>query len=192
VLTDVGSTKAAIVQEMEERLPPNIFFVGGHPLAGSEKRGPEHASARLFEGRLTLLTPTPRTGPEALARVSDFWRALGADIRVMDAEEHDRAVALTSHLPHLLASALAGMLPGELAGLTASGFRDTTRIAAGDPALWSAIFEQNRAHVSEALARLQERLESFRQALEGPDRQRLQELLEEGSRKRQNLPGRGV
>src|SRR5205823_8059821 len=126
-------------------------FVGGHPLAGSEKSGADHASGRLFENRLVVLTPTERTKTEAVSYVSEFWQSLGARVQLMSAEEHDRAVALTSHLPHLLSSALAGMLPGELATLTATGFRDMPRLAEGDPGLWAAIYEQNREFFVQAL-----------------------------------------
>src|SRR5438067_3144090 len=114
LLTDVGSTKADIVRAVEGRLPDGVAFVGSHPLAGSEKRGPEHANPRLFERRLTVVTQTPRTDPVALERTRAFWEGLGSRVRVMSPEEHDRALALTSHLPHLLAAALAGIVPPEL------------------------------------------------------------------------------
>jgi prephenate dehydrogenase len=169
ILTDAGSTKAAIVQAVEDRLPPEVTFVGGHPLAGSEKRGTQYADADLFQDRLTVLTPTPATVPEALKQVKHFWEALGSRVRVLDPHEHDRALALTSHLPHLVASALAGTLPPELSELTASGFRDTTRIAAGDPAIWTAIFAQNRTPVLEALERFTARLTEIREALRKED-----------------------
>src|SRR5262245_8861999 len=144
LLTDTGSTKSAIVADLEATLPPGFLFIGSHPLAGSEKRGPQHSDPHLFEGRLVVLTPTPRTEPAALDRATAFWEALGARVRRMRPEEHDRALALTSHLPHLVASALAGTLPPELFELAASGFRDTTRLAASDPQLWLAICRQNR------------------------------------------------
>jgi prephenate dehydrogenase len=187
VLTDVGSTKAAIVRDLEAQLPPGSCFVGGHPLAGSEKSGAEHANARLFEGRLVVLTPSPRTNPAALSRVMGFWEALGARTQSMSPEEHDRAVAMTSHLPHLIAAALAGILPAELHTLTATGFRDTTRIASGDPSLWSAILQQNSNFVLAAMELLRERFDAFRQALESGERERVQQLLEEGWQKRHSL-----
>jgi cyclohexadieny/prephenate dehydrogenase len=187
LLTDAGSTKETIVRTLQGKLPPGVAFVGSHPLAGSEKRGPEHADANLFEGRWTVLTPTAATDPTALERVQSFWQALGSRTRVMAPEAHDLALALTSHLPHLLAAALAGILPPDLHGLTASGFRDTTRIAAGDPALWSAIFTHNRPAVLSALSRLEERLRHFRTALEGAESATLLDLLTQAKEVRDAL-----
>src|SRR5262249_27228852 len=146
-------------------------------LAGSEKQGAEHARANLFEGRLTLVTPTERTEPAVVERATHFWQALGSRVRTMLPQEHDEALALTSHLPHLLAAALAGALPPQLMDLAASGFRGMTRLAAGDPALWSAIFSQNAKNVATALDRLQQRLETFRSALDARDEMRLEHLL---------------
>jgi prephenate dehydrogenase len=187
LLTDAGSTKAAIVRQLDGRLPPQVAFVGGHPLAGSEKRGPEHAHADLFQGRLVVLTPTAQTDREALAKTAEFWQALGARVRTMPPEEHDRALALTSHLPHLLAAALAGVLPDELHDLTATGFRSTTRVAAGEPELWTGIFEQNRQALLDALELLEGRVAEFRRALETNDRGRLDELLSRAKRVRDAL-----
>lgn len=177
LLTDAGSTKAAIVRALEGRLPPGVAFIGSHPLAGSEKRGPEHARADLFQGRTVVLTPTDRDPPDALARLTSFWEALGSRVCLLSPEEHDRALALTSHLPHLAAAALAGLLPPELASLTATGFRDTTRVAAGDPSLWTGIFQHNHAALLDALARLTERLDDFRRALQRDDAAALDSLL---------------
>lgn len=187
LITDAGSTKNAIVQNVEGRLPEGVDFVGSHPLAGSEKRGPEHARADLFEGRLTIVTPTPRTNPEALERTVDFWRSLGSSVKVMSPEEHDRGLALTSHLPHLLASALAGILPEELYELTATGFRDTTRVAAGDPSIWTGIFTQNRTAVLDVLRRLTIQLAQFREALEQGDAAAMDSLLAQGKQVRDAL-----
>ena len=187
MLSDVGSTKAAILRDVLGRLPPGIEFIGSHPLAGSERNGPAHASPHLLEGRLVIVTPTPGTSKDALSRISDFWLALGARVRVMNAEEHDRAVALTSHLPHLLASALAGILPPELHELTATGFRDTTRLAAGHPDLWSAIFRSNTTHLLAALTHFEEQIERFRNALLAEDAVALDRLLREGKKVRDDL-----
>jgi prephenate dehydrogenase len=186
-LTDAGSTKSGIIARLDGQLPDSVAFVGSHPLAGSEKRGPEHADADLFQDRLTVITPGPGTDPAAVERTAAFWRALGSRVRFMDPEDHDRALALTSHLPHLLASALAGILPDNCRELTATGFRDTTRIAAGDPALWTAIFAQNRDAVLQALHRLTGRLDAFRAALEAGDWTTLDTLLAEAKRSRDAL-----
>ena len=177
LLTDAGSTKALIAREVERHLHDGIAFVGSHPLAGSEKHGPQFADADLFEGRWTVLTPTEMTDPRALEHVTAFWEALGSRTRVMSPEEHDEALAMTSHLPHLAAAALAGLLPDELRSLTATGFRDTTRIAAGDPLLWTAIAAHNRDPLAAAIVRLQERLAGFRQAIESGDWAALHDLL---------------
>jgi prephenate dehydrogenase len=190
LLTDVGSTKAAIVRSLDGRLPRGLAFVGGHPLAGSEKRGVEFAEPDLFEGRLTVLTPTETTDPGAVERVALFWQALGSRVRVLSPEEHDRALALTSHLPHLLASALAGILPENLFDLAATGFRDTTRIAAGDPSLWTGIFQQNRQAVLQALELFSARLGEFHQALQSNDRNTIDSLLAQAKKVRDALGNR--
>jgi prephenate dehydrogenase len=187
LITDAGSTKGQITQAIERRLPPGVPFVGSHPLAGSEKRGPEHADANLFHDRLTVITPTSRTNPAAVERIQSFWQALGSRVRLMDPEEHDRALALTSHVPHLLACALAGILPPELNELTATGFRDVTRVAAGDPGLWKAICEHNGPAILNALGLLANRLDQFRDALQAGDWSRLDSLLTQAKKVRDAL-----
>lgn len=187
LLTDTGSTKAIIVAQIEAALPQHVDFVGAHPLAGSEKRGPEHARADLFTGRVTVLTPTARTRPAALERACTFWSGLGSQTRTLAPDEHDRALAQTSHLPHLIAAALAGALPVELHELAASGFRDSTRIAAGDPLLWSAIFQHNTQGVLAALAKFEGRLAELRAALAAADTTTLVQLLTEAKRTRDAL-----
>jgi prephenate dehydrogenase len=187
LLTDAGSTKAAIVAAVRGRLPAGVHFVGSHPLAGSEKRGPDFADANLFQGRLTVVTPAGPEDAAAAERISDFWRALGSRVRMMDPAAHDAALALTSHLPHLLASALASILPPDLADLTATGFRDTTRVAAGDPAIWTGIFAQNRTAVLQALDRLEARLAEFRAALQTGAAPALAALLADGKKVRDAL-----
>jgi prephenate dehydrogenase len=187
LLTDAGSTKQAIVAAIEGRLPAGVAFVGSHPLAGSEKRGPAHARADLFAGRLTVVTRTPRTDPAALERTCAFWQALGSRVKVMGLLEHDEALALTSHLPHLVAAALVGVLPPEWHELTATGFRDCTRVAAGDPELWSAIFLQNRPALLDAVHLLQSRLIEFSRALRPGDRPALDALLTQAKKARDAL-----
>jgi prephenate dehydrogenase len=190
LLTDAGSAKAVVVRAIDGRLPKGVSFVGSHPLAGSEKRGPENATANLFENKLTIVTPTSQTEAEALERTTSFWRALGARVQLMDPEEHDRALALTSHLPHLAAAALAGILKPELLDLTAAGFRDTTRVAAGDPSIWTGIFLQNKEAVLAALEHFDERLQRFREALKAGDRLALDSLLDQAKKVREALENR--
>jgi prephenate dehydrogenase len=187
LLMDAGSTKAEIVRVVASSLPGHVDFVGAHPLAGSEKRGPEHGRAELFDGRITVLTPTEKTAVNATERAAAFWRSLGSEIRILFPDEHDRALAVTSHLPHVIAAALAGSLPDALHELTATGFRDTTRIAAGDPALWTAIFEQNKTGVLAALAKFDQRLAELRAAVTRGDTTTLSRLLNEAKRTRDAL-----
>jgi prephenate dehydrogenase len=168
-------------------LPSGMHFVGSHPLAGSEKRGPQYADAYLFHNRWVVLTPTERTASAALERTRALWQALGAKVKVLSPAEHDRGLALTSHLPHLLASTLAGVLPQDLLDLAATGFRDTTRIAAGDPALWTAIFSQNRQALLEALGRFDLNLQALRSALEKQDWTELDRLLSQAKKVRDAL-----
>ena len=186
LLTDVGSTKTAIVRRLAGRLPPGVNFVGSHPLAGSEKTGPESARADLFEGRLVVLTPVGDP-PAAVWTIGDFWRGLGARVETMSPETHDEVLATTSHLPHLLASVLAGVLPLEWRPLTATGFRDTTRLAAGSPELWQAIFLSNQPALLEAVDRFRAHLELFRDALVKGDGKRLRVLLDQGKYVRDSL-----
>jgi prephenate dehydrogenase len=182
ILTDAGSTKQAIVAAVEY-----VRFVGGHPLAGSEKKGAENASADLFVDRWTVLTPTAQTPADAVDAVRSFWQALGSRVRIMTPADHDQALALTSHLPHLLASLLAGMLPGDWAELAATGFRDTTRVAGGDPEVWTPIFLHNRSGVLAALDQLEDRLREFRQALAKEDVTRIDQFLAQGKKVRDAL-----
>jgi prephenate dehydrogenase len=176
VITDVGSTKAAVCAAIESAgsVPR---FVGSHPLAGSEKTGVEHARSTLLKGRLVVVTPTPATDAAACREVELFWTRLGARVHRLSPAEHDQALAVTSHLPHLAAAAIAAATPEEYLTLTASGWRDTTRVAAGDPTLWRQIVLSNRAHALAALALLDERLAELRAALVRGDAARLEELL---------------
>jgi prephenate dehydrogenase len=187
LITDAGSTKAAIVADVEKGIPAGVQFIGSHPLAGSEKRGSEHARADLFDDRLTLITPTRRTAPQTVERATEFWAALGSRVKCISPEKHDEGLALTSHLPHLVAAALAGILPSELGELTATGFRDTTRLAGGDPNLWTAIFAQNGRNVAAALGTLLQRLIEFESALLAGEAGTLDRLLDEGKRVRDDL-----
>ncbi|HEY3968094.1 MAG TPA: prephenate dehydrogenase/arogenate dehydrogenase family protein [Planctomycetaceae bacterium] len=177
VITDAGSVKGGICRDLAAGLPQGVAFVGSHPLAGSEQQGFEHADGKLFENRMCVVTPLPATPRETVARISEFWHGLGAKTIEMTPEAHDRALAETSHLPHLTAAALAATLAPENQILAATGFRDTTRIAAGDPDLWTAIFLGNREQMLSSLAKYDRHLDQFRQALEQNDAEGLKNLL---------------
>jgi prephenate dehydrogenase len=187
IFTDAGSTKQIIVREVEAKLHGGTHFIGGHPLAGSEKRGAEHAHKNLFVARCTVLTPTPATSDVALATVRAFWQALGCRVKVLSPEQHDAALAMTSHLPHLLASALAGVLPNEWRDLTATGFRDTTRIAGADAEVWTPILQHNGPALLTALAQLEDRLSAFRRAITNQDAAQIDQLLTQGKKVRDAL-----
>jgi prephenate dehydrogenase len=187
ILTDAGSTKVRIVARLERHMPDGVSFVGGHPLAGSEKAGVAVARANLFEGRVCVLTETRKTPKQPLETVESFWQALGARVIRMSPEAHDRALAYTSHLPHLAAAALSILLPAQYKEVVASGFRDTTRIAASDPALWTAIFLENAGPLLESLAGYEMILSDFRRSLRSKDATRLLELWNESHAKRQQF-----
>ena len=186
IITDVGSTKAAIVAACDKALADSkglwASFVGSHPLAGSERTGVEFAREDLFQGRMTVVTPADQTRSEATAKVEAFWQGLGSKVVRMSPAEHDAAVAVTSHLPHLIASALAAATPADLLPLTASGWGDSTRVAAGDVELWRQIFLDNRANTLKALAPFETVLAELRQALEASDGPALARLLQQGKR----------
>ncbi|MFM8272017.1 MAG: prephenate dehydrogenase [Gemmata sp.] len=188
LFTDAGSTKRRIVADVQGRLPAGIEFVPAHPLAGSEKAGPEHARADLFVNRVTVVVVSnSSTAWERTVAVGRFWEALGSRVTLMNADEHDRVLAVTSHLPHAVASAAAGATPEEWLRLSAGGFRDVTRIAAGDPALWAAIFLANRDAVLAAVDSFSERLSAFRTLLDAGDRAGLMQWLTEGKQVRDAL-----
>lgn len=156
LLTDVGSTKAGIVKAAEALGASRpLSFVGSHPMAGSNLSGFSVARADLFSGATVILTPTDRTPSEPVKRVTEFWEAMGGRVIVMDPATHDRAVAAISHLPHLVVDALVAAvvdMDPRFLDVAARGFKDTTRIAASDPAVWREIFQQNREALAEALA----------------------------------------
>lgn len=151
VLTDVGSVKRAIVEPLDGGLARGCRFIGGHPVAGSEKSGPANATPNLFDGRVVILTPTKNTRAEDYDLLEEFWQSLGSVVVKMTPEEHDRALAVTSHLPHMAAAVLAMTVPEKYFRFSSSGMLDTTRIAAGDPDLWRQILTLNRDDVLTAL-----------------------------------------
>jgi prephenate dehydrogenase len=186
IFTDAGSTKGNIVAAVMGKLPRGVTYVPAHPLAGAEKNGVEHARADLFENRVTIVTPET-VDPDDVARVESFWRALGSRVVSLSVADHDRVLASTSHLPHAVAATVAGITPRDWLPLSAGGFRDVTRIAAGDPELWAAIFQANRAAVLAALRAFSDRLNDFRQLLEAGDGAGLVRWLNEAKQVRDAL-----
>jgi prephenate dehydrogenase len=165
LVLDAGSSKRQIVEAVERNPRAAAVFVGAHPLAGSERRGVNHACGDLFEDRVCVLTPTARTRTDRLRRARDFWSSLGCRVLEMAPSEHDEVVAYTSHLPHALAAALAASVPTEWLPLAAGAYRDCTRVAAADTGLWTAIFRDNRGPLLKALGTVQECLDALKYAL---------------------------
>ena len=151
ILTDVGSTKAELARTIEELAGDSVHYVGSHPMAGSEKHGVEQADAGLFDNALCFITPTSHTQPNALAVVTEFWQALGAHVRISAPPEHDRLVAQASHLPHVVAAMLVNVTTPDAMACIGKGFRDTTRVASGNPRMWADVCLQNRDRILEAL-----------------------------------------
>ena len=172
IVTDVGSVKQSVVEAVAPHISQEVHFVPGHPIAGTEHSGPEAGFPELFEGRWTILTPLENTDPEAVDAVSTLWRRMGALVDLMTPDHHDRVLAITSHLPHLIAYTIVGTAPDleddlrkEVMKYSASGFRDFTRIAASDPVMWRDIFLNNREATLEILQRFSEDLTALQRAI---------------------------
>ncbi len=200
VVTDVGSTKKNIVDAMEKWLPSDVFAVGGHPMAGSERAGIEAADPLLLENAVYLLTPGKGASPQAVQKIEKLVNAIKAHPVVLDVEKHDRLVALVSHLPHLLAVALVHTVNGSrsekdlLLSLAGGGFRDTTRIAMGDASVWYDIFTTNTCYLREALHSFQEEIGSLWALLEKEQEEEARHSLERARNFRHSLPypGKGM
>ena len=186
-ITDVGSVKSAVLQSLLEVCPANVFIIPGHPIAGTEQSGPDAGFAELFQNRWTILTPLPRQDDpylSALARLTSFWSALGANVELMDEKHHDLVLAVTSHLPHLIAYNIVGtaadlenVTQAEVMKFSAGGFRDFTRIAASDPVMWRDIFLGNKDAVLEILGRFTEDLQALSRAIRWGEGDKLEELF---------------
>jgi cyclohexadieny/prephenate dehydrogenase len=188
VLTDVGSVKTAVVAAAAAcPARDGVAFVGGHPIAGSERTGFDAAQADLFAGRLTLLTPTAGTPEPAVARVRRFWEALGSQVRVLAPEAHDRSVAAVSHLVHLAAFGLVSAAADDDLGLAGPGFQDTTRVASSAEALWTDIFRGNQAPLLDALAVYQTRLTRWATLIREGQWDTLEAELGQARRRREKL-----
>jgi cyclohexadieny/prephenate dehydrogenase len=184
ILTDVGSVKQAVIRDLQPHLPPGVHFVPAHPVAGTEHSGPEAGFAELFRGRWCILIELPETAPEAVTAVGRMWETFGMRVVTMSADHHDKVLAVTSHLPHLIAYTIVGTatdledsLKSEVIEFSASGFRDFTRIAASDPVMWRDIFLNNREAVLEILQRFNEDLTALQRAIRWGEGDKLQELF---------------
>jgi cyclohexadieny/prephenate dehydrogenase len=184
VVSDVGSVKAAAVRDLAPLLPPGVHLVPAHPVAGTEHSGPEAGFAEMFADRWCILTPLPGGDAAALDRISRMWQSAGMKVVTMDAEHHDMVLAITSHLPHLIAYTIVGTatdleetLKSEVIKFSAGGFRDFTRIAASDPVMWRDIFLANREAVLEMLQRFTEDLTALQRAIRWGEGDKLQELF---------------
>jgi prephenate dehydrogenase len=190
VVTDVGSVKGTLVDELEAPIAKaGGHFIGSHPMAGSEKTGVQAARADLFEGALCAVTPTARSNAAALAQVQQLWSALGSRILTLSPAQHDDLVSRSSHLPHVVAAALANYVlspanPKEQAALCAGGFRDTTRIASGSPEMWRDIALANRENLARVLGVLIEDLQEFQRSLQQGDSKAVTEFFTSAKERR--------
>lgn len=183
-VTDVGSTKASVIAQMQPHMPANVHFIPGHPLAGTEHSGPDAGFADLFEGRWCILTPLEGTDAEALSKLKAFWYALGSKVEEMDPAHHDKVLAIVSHLPHIIAYNIVGtaddletVTESEVIKYSASGFRDFTRLAASDPTMWRDVCLHNKDAILEMLARFSEDLAYLQRAIRWGDGEKLFDLF---------------
>ncbi|MDQ6432651.1 prephenate/arogenate dehydrogenase family protein [Mesorhizobium sp. LHD-90] len=184
IVTDVGSTKRSVIAQMQPHIPAGVHFIPGHPLAGTEKSGPDAGFAELFENRWCIFTPLPGTDPAALEKLSEFWRRCGSNIDTMDPEHHDMVLAIVSHLPHIIAYNIVGtaddletVTKSEVIKYAASGFRDFTRLAASDPTMWRDVCLHNKDAILEMLARFSEDLALLQRAIRWGEGEKLFEIF---------------
>jgi cyclohexadieny/prephenate dehydrogenase len=176
IVSDVGSVKMAVLRDVAPHIPMGVHFIPAHPISGTEQSGPEAGFAELFDGRWCILTPPGNADADAIERLKDFWKGLGSQVEVMDARHHDLVLAITSHVPHLIAynivgtaDDLAAVTQSEVIKFSAGGFRDFTRIAASDPTMWRDVFLNNREAVLEVLGRFSEDLSALQRAIRWGD-----------------------
>ncbi len=176
IITDVGSVKRSVVEQLAPHLPDHVHLIPGHPIAGTEYSGPDAGFATLFDDRWCILTPDEHSDPDALEKLTAFWQGLGSVVEAMDIDHHDRVLAMTSHIPHLIAYNIVGtasdleeISESEVIKFSASGFRDFTRLAASDPVMWRDVFLHNKAAVLEMLGRFSEDLSQLQRAVRNSD-----------------------
>ena len=184
IVTDVGSTKASVIAQMLPHIPADVHFIPGHPLAGTERSGPDAGFEGLFKGRWCILTPIEGTDDDALSKLKVFWWALGSRVDEMDPEHHDKVLAIVSHLPHIIAYNIVGtaddletVTESEVIKYSASGFRDFTRLAASDPTMWRDVCLHNKDAILEMLARFSEDLAYLQRAIRWGEGDKLFELF---------------
>lgn len=184
ILSDVGSVKGAVFRDIAPHLPAHVHFIPAHPVAGTEHSGPDAGFAELFAGRWCILTPSPEADPEAIARLRAFWEDIGSNVEIMTPDHHDLVLAITSHVPHLIAYNIVGtaadmeaVTQSEVIKFSAGGFRDFTRIAASDPTMWRDVFLTNKDAVLEMLGRFNEDLAALQRMIRWGDADGLHELF---------------
>ena len=187
IITDLGSTKASIVEKAEKVLHHSVLFVGSHPLVGSEKKGPTYANAALYENALCVMTPTDKTNRLAKEKVRHFWTQLGSQVKIMTPQEHDEALAFASHLPHLVAFGLMKSIPDQFLEFSPQGLRDTTRIAASDALMWRDISLSNHKNILKSLDETVKVLSAIRKAIVSSDGPALEEIFKTAKAKREGI-----
>ncbi len=194
ILTDVGSVKGAVVRDVGPHVPSGVHFIPGHPIAGTEHSGPESGFAELFDGRWCVLTPPAGADPTAVEKLARFWQACGSNVEVMDADHHDLVLAITSHVPHLIAYNIVNtahhlerVTDTEVIKFSAGGFRDFTRIAASDPVMWRDVFLNNKEAVLEMLGRFSEDLTALQRAIRYGEAETLHRLFTEARATRRGI-----
>jgi cyclohexadieny/prephenate dehydrogenase len=194
ILTDVGSVKGAVVRDVGPHVPEGVHFIPGHPIAGTEHSGPESGFAELFDGRWCVLTPPAGADRAAVEKLARFWRGCGSNVEIMDAEHHDLVLAITSHVPHLIAYNIVNtarhlerVTDTEVIKFSAGGFRDFTRIAASDPVMWRDVFLNNKEAVLEMLGRFSEDLTALQRAIRYGEADTLHRLFTEARATRRGI-----
>lgn len=193
-LTDVGSVKSSVLKTLSALIPDHVHLIPAHPVAGTEQSGPEAGFAKLFHDRWAIITPPPGANEFAVEKLKEFWEKLGSNVEMMDADHHDQVLAITSHIPHLIAYNIVGtahdletVTKSEVIKFSAGGFRDFTRIAASNPTMWRDVFLNNKEAVLEMLGRFSEDLTALQRAIRWGDGDALYDIFEKTRRIRKQI-----
>lgn len=187
VVTDVGSSKAAIVEAAQKHFPPHVLFAGAHPMAGSEKSGVAQANGDLFKGTTCIMTPTDKTNRAAVDKVKQLWTILGANVKVMEPLAHDEALAYASHLPHMMAFALVRAIPEDFLQYGAAGLMDTTRVAGSSSQMWADVCSSNYRQVIKAIDEAVKSMSEIRKAIVDRDEAAMIQMFNQAKAKREIL-----